>query len=341
MKVKLDSPHGVAGYPCGLIISDTQNHRIRKTSASYAVTTIGGGTEADYVDGLWSHSRFHEPMGIKCVGDLVILADSSNHRIRATDLKLKYTDTIAGSDNPGHQNGEWKSARFNTPTDVAWHESIIYVADAGNSCIRAIDTKEEKVRDFAGQCGKVGGFRDGPSTGDEATSALFNDPTGITVDAAGRVYVADTGNHRIRMIADGQVTTVAGDGTAGYINSGDENALGRLNAPMGVEITDDDILLIADTGNNMIRAHYCGKLRHIAGRESPGHVDAEVDSAQLDAPTAIALSDLDGFYVADSGNHVIRFISTKKISPLQGSDGRITLLKDAGASSMPDGGPDA
>lgn len=96
----------------------------------------------------------------------------------------------------------------------------------------------------------IASFADGA-----AANARFNNPQGVAIDAQGAIYVADTGNHRIRRIApDGAVTTVAGNGTAGFQNG--LGAAAQFNAPRGVAIDTLGNLYVADTGNHAVRLHH-------------------------------------------------------------------------------------
>jgi sugar lactone lactonase YvrE len=127
----------------------------------------------------------------------------------------------------------------------------LYVADSGNHCIRAVHLLESPptIELVAGTPTRPG-FRDGP-----AREAMFNFPTNVVVDAAGRVYVSDTKNSAIRRIdaATGEVTTIAGTGVAGFNGDNRPATDAKLNRPHGVAIHPDGRIFIADTDNNRVR----------------------------------------------------------------------------------------
>jgi len=137
------------------------------------------------------------------------------------------------------------SATLDTPSSLAIDTNgNLYVADTGNNRITKI-TSEGIVSTIAGD--GTAGYVDGP-----ATQSRFNGPIGVTVDAHGNVYVADTYNDRIRKIsADGQVSTVAGAGTPGYADGNRNTSL--FDTPSGLIVANDETLIVADTGNDRLR----------------------------------------------------------------------------------------
>jgi DNA-binding beta-propeller fold protein YncE len=270
--------------------------------------------------------------------------------------------TIAGLGVPGLADGATPLARFSDPFAVAvGRDGRIYVADGGDSNgIRRLD--EDAVATIAGS-GE--GFEDGPPA-----RARFNTPSGIAVAADGAVYVADTGNHRIRRIApDGQVTTVAGSGVAGLRDGRGRDA--QLNGPIGLAIaasvvptprhgwTDDlfarfrasgpgtDLqpapvrLLIVDTYNDAVRlVDADGIVTTIAGGSGPGFRDGRGPLAQFDTPCGItALAD-GTMIVADTGNDTLRRVTrdgdvtTLTLRPID-ANSDVSLFRPVGISSAP------
>ena len=217
---------------------------------------------------------------------------------------------LAGDGSPGLQNGQGAQARFADPFGVALdHEGNLYVADAGdNNLIRKI-TPDGLVSTLAG--GKEG-FKDGAGA-----EAAFNTPSGLAIDSSGNLYVADTGNHAIRKITPaGVVTTVAGDGTAGYHDGAARAA--RFNAPCGVAVDADDNLYVADTYNDRIRRITPdGQVTTVAGGDVPGYADGTASAARFDTPCAVVVTATGELFVADTGNNLIR-----KITP----DGQVTTF---------------
>ncbi len=214
--------------------------------------------------------------------------------------------TIAGlAGDPGFADGTASEARFQNPAGVAvGADDSIYIADAGNNRIRSMRLQPDLsgnpqwvVSTLAGN--GTAGFADGP-----AATAQFKNPQGVSVDAGGVVYVADTSNHRIRKIAlDGTVSTIAGDGTAGLTNGAGPQA--RFNSPRGLAVDQQGNIYVADTGNASVRLiNYAGQVSTIAGDGTIGSTDSP---PRFDCPSGVAVNGSTVYvYLADKGNHRIR-----------------------------------
>jgi len=152
--------------------------------------------------------------------------------------------------------------------------------------------------------------------GDPAASQL-NSPHAVALDSKGDIYIADTGNHRIRKISGGAITTIAGTGTLGYSGDGAAATAATLNAPSGLAFDSKDNLYIADTGNNVIRKISGTTITTVAGDhgQSAGYGGdlGAATSAILNAPTAVALDAAGNLYIADTGNSLIRKVDTNQI----------------------------
>lgn len=187
--------------------------------------------------------------------DAVYIADTGNHTIRRVRLAqsfegcwgLSRVDTLAGgAREPGYADGAGASARFNFPRGIASApDGSVYVADSGNHVIRRI-TPDGIVTTVAGQPG-VAGHRDGA-----ALDALLNLPSGIAVNDAGEVFIADTSNHCIRKLTpEGMLVTIAGTpGVSGHADGMAGNA--RFAGPVGLALTPRGVV-VADTSNDAIR----------------------------------------------------------------------------------------
>jgi RHS repeat-associated protein len=208
--------------------------------------------------------------------------------------------TLAGSGVAGFTDSNSTQAQFRNPAGIAaGANDALYIADAGNHSIRKI-VADGTVTTVAGN--GTTGFADG-----SGAAARFNNPQGVAVDANGIVYVADSGNHRIRRIAaDGAVTTLAGDGTAGLTNG--QGAQARFNAPQGITVDNSGGLYIADTGNNVVRyLSATGEVSTVAGDGTVGAGDAP---ARFNSPVGVAFDGTTLFvYLADSSNHRIRRVT--------------------------------
>jgi len=214
-----------------------------------SVTTVAGDGSPVFRDAAQpAQAAFADPFGIVVgVDGAIYVSDAGeSNRIRRITADGSVT-TLAGGGQAGegYADGAGPQASFNTPSGLAMDKSgDIYVADTGNNRIRKV-TPQGLVSTIAGD--GSAGYRDGP-----AAQAQFNGPIGITVDPAGNIYVADTYNDRLRVITPGgQVSTVAGTGEPGYA---DGDAAGALfDSPCAIVATADGALIVADTGNNLLR----------------------------------------------------------------------------------------
>jgi len=197
---RFDAPTGVAVDSSGNVyVADYANNRIRKITPAGVVSTLAGSGTRGHVDGPGTTALFDHLIGVAVDSSgNVYVADTDNHRIRkitpADRIEDRVVSTFAGTDTRGHADGPGTEAQFNYPYGVAVDSSgNVYVADADNNRIRKI-TPEGVVSIIAGTGTR--GSADGAGT-----TALFDSPDGVAVNSSGNVvYVADTGNHRIRKI---------------------------------------------------------------------------------------------------------------------------------------------
>jgi len=220
---------GPTGVVCdaggNLFVTDAGNNLIRKVVPSTGqVSTVAGNANPGFSNGTLLSASFNNPGGIAIDGSgNLYVADLLNNMIREVNLSSQQVTTIAGNnDTTTDRNGTDSTALFYYPTSVATDASgNIYVAEYVTNVIRKIGTNGI-VSTFAGS-GKAGWV---DSTG---TAAEFNGPSGLAIDKAGNLYVADTYNNAIRKITPaGAVTTVAGNGQAGA-NNGKALSLKRRN----------------------------------------------------------------------------------------------------------------
>ncbi|CAK4820299.1 unnamed protein product [Aphanomyces euteiches] len=269
-------------------------------------------------------------------------ADTDNHAIRVID-KTGAVTILAGNGVQGNVDAKGKEAKFNHPTDLAVaKDGTVYVADTLNNTIRKITAdgtvttlnavSDRKVLIASGQTIAAGDYKDGA-----LAQAKFNDPSGIAIDAKGNLYVSDTGNQKIRYIdlTSNQVTTVAGSGAyeaalanvVGDYADGDA-AKAIFNNPLGITVTDEGGLLIADSLNNSIRYLFNGKVSTIAGDidQFAGETNGVERSARFSVPTDVAVAADGTILVADSFNNKIRSIKPYQLPADLAKDASIKVV---------------
>lgn len=228
--------------------------------------------------------------------------------------------TLAGDGQPGANDGPGKRARFADPFGVARDRAgNLYVADGGdNNSIRKIAPD--------GSTTTLAGSTEGYAEG-HGTAAAFNTPSGVALDAEGNLYVADTGNNAIRKVTpQGQVSTLAGDGMAGYRDG--KGAGARFNGPLAVAVAADGAVYVADSYNDRIRRIAPdGTVTTVAGDGVPGMADGPGAQARFDTPGGLAITAGGELLVADTANDAIRKL---------GKDGQVSTV-----AAAPEGDRDA
>lgn len=253
-----NAPSGVCADDSGNIyVADFVNQRIRKISTTGWVSTIAGSGIAGLQDGAGDSARFNYPRGI-CIDKNynIYVGDSWNHRIRKITPNGNVSTYAGGGiigvqSVGGYVDAADTAARFYTPCGLSVDTAgNVFVADAYTHRIRKIDTSGMVSTVIgSGPIGQgQGAFHD--ST---ALDSRLNVPTEVFVDSAGNLYIGDTFNHRIRKMdkSTGNVSTVAGNGIAGFINGAPGNA--EFNNPRGIVAYSDGRVYVVDFNNNCIR----------------------------------------------------------------------------------------
>ncbi|WP_101926794.1 MULTISPECIES: gluconolaconase [Luteimonas] len=209
-------------------------------------------------------------------------------------------DLLAGDGVRGTRDGDARQARFDDPFGrVVGDHGVLHIADAGDSNrIRSLHP-DGRVTTLAGG---VEGFADG-----SGSAARFHTPSGLAIDVAGNLYVADTGNHAIRKVTpQGEVTTLAGTGEPGFVDG--PAAQARFRAPVGIAVDAAGQVFVADTDNDRIRVIRDGRVSTLAGGDGPGFLDGAGADARFDTPTGLALDPAGRLWIADTGNHALRSV---------------------------------
>ncbi len=316
----LESPAGLAVDAQGdLFIADTYNGRIRKVDTNGIITTVAGNGSAGYSGdgGAATNASLYFPLGVAvdAPGNLFI-ADYDNSCIRRVDANGVIT-TVAGNGYAGYSGdgGAATNANLYYPAGVAVDAGgNLFIADTFNERIRKVDTN--------GLITTVAGTGLGFYSGDggAATNAALDGPSGLTLDAQGDLVIVDTGNERIRDVtANGLITTVAGNGLAGYSGDGGPATNASLNSPRGVAADAAGNLFISDMGNQRIReVGTNGVITTLAGNGSEGYSGdgGMATNASLNYPFGLAVDAADDLFIADEDNNVIREIIPSGNSPI-------------------------
>jgi DNA-binding beta-propeller fold protein YncE len=304
-----------------------------------AITAVAGtGVEGLAGDGgPAARAQLALPAGLALDGaGHLYVADAGNNRVRKISPERIIT-TIAGSGPTGYLRGGFggdggpaTEAELNTPTAViVAPDGAVLIADARNNRVRRI-APDGTIATLAGN--GTEGFR---GDGGPAADAELDFPSGLALDAAGSLYIADTDNHRVRRVTpDGTIATIAGSGPTGYLRGGFGGdgrpaTAARLWRPFGLALDAAGSLYIADGFNNRVRRLTPdGTITTIAGSGPTGYLQGgfggdggPATAARLNFPRALVLDAAGQLYIADALNHRVRRVAR---------DGTITTVAGSG-----------
>ncbi len=287
--------------------------------AQDSVKTLAGQTlTGGAADGMGTNALFDDPTAIVMdTNGNFFVADSQNDAIRKVTTNGVVTTFAGQLGVSGSVNATGTNAQFNAPSGLAFDTNgNLFVSDTGNNTIREI-TPAGAVSTFAGTPG-FGGYADGAASG-----AQFSSPLGIAVATNGTIFVADSGNHCIRQISNGTVSTFAGDPLIwGTVDGTGTNA--QFNGPLGLTFDTRGNLYVSDANNNTIREIATnGLVMTFAGLAgADGSADGPLASARFRSPAELAFDRNGNLFVADSFNQTIREISTNgMVSTVSGAVG--------------------
>ncbi|MBU0465896.1 MAG: hypothetical protein KKD21_15810 [Proteobacteria bacterium] len=325
---RLDEPNGIFKDASeNLYIADTMHHRIRMVDTSGNISTVAGTGEPGNVGNegdLATAVELNEPRGIfKDSSGNLYIADTKNHKIRRVDTSGNIW-TFAGTGVAGHAGNEGDLAtavELNEPRGIFKDASgNLYIADTKNHKIRRVDT--------SGNIWTVAGTGDAGNTGDggAATSAKLNKPYGIFRDTSGIFYIADTNNHKIRMVdTSGNISTVVGTGSSGDTGDGNLATLATLKAPVDVFVDHNQNIFIVDLDSKRIRVVNAPtvndpvrKIYTLVGTGASGDgTDLPAVDITLKDPGGITMASSSygnkRIYISDSGNHKIKVLLLKTV----------------------------
>ena len=241
-------PQGMALQGDNLYVADTENHIIRKLDLkAKIVTTIAGtGKQAEFMasGGMGISSPLNSPWDLAYLDGQLYIAMAGAHQIWVMDLETTVFQPFAGSGREGRIDGPLDSCALAQPSGITISGSNLYFADSEVSSVRYVDREKKEVRTVVGQDLFVFGDEDG-----KGGEVRLQHPLGVT-NYNGFIYVADTYNHKIKIInpVDTTCITFSGDGHAGFTDGKEP----RFYEPGGLSF-DNDKLYVADTNNHAIR----------------------------------------------------------------------------------------
>ncbi len=343
----LDNPAGIAVASDGTVyIADTADYKIRKVTSAGAISTVAGNgtqcapsTSACGDGGPAVGSQLSNPRGLALGADgSLYIADSGTNRIRrlAPDGTIS---TVAGNgvacadptDGCG-DGGTATAANLKSPRGVAVdsQNGDLYIADSGTNRIRKVSAG--LITNVAGTGAVCSGPTQPCGDGGPATLANFNNPSGVAVDGAHNVYIADTYDNRIRRVsAGGSLTTIVGTGsgcadTTTSCGDGGTPTFAKLTNPFAVAVA-GAVVLIADSGAHKIRRVASGSISTIAGTgeqctTTPACGDGgAATAAAFNLPSALTVDAAGNIFVADTDDALIRWLTGPPVSTPPGGGG--------------------
>jgi len=327
----------------------------------YTITTIAGKCPATPCTGNYAgdggpatNAFLSGPSDVLYTSGNLYISDTVNNRIRQVNLSSGIISLAAGNGTAGYAGDgsppTANGAELSSPTGIVFDShGNFYIADSGNSVIREVGASSGNISTVAGDYTLGAGF-----SGDlgPATSAQFSNPSGVAVDSAGNIYIADPDNNEVRVVcanqtpiacknvAAGDINTFAGSYVKGASYSGDGGPAtsALLNDPVAVLLDKAGNLYISDSGNNAIRmVNPSGIITTVAG-DGTGNAGYSGDGgpatkAELNTPKGLALDSSGNLFIADHDNSVIRMVEPNgTITTIAGNQGR-------GAGYSGDGGP--
>jgi DNA-binding beta-propeller fold protein YncE len=303
-----------------LYISDTGAHRIRRTGTDATIGTLAGtiagagyGGDAN-APALTASFHTLAAVAFDEYRNQLYVADSASNKVRRVDLSANQVSRVAGTGVAGStgDNGPATLATLRNPGGLAYDGTshALYIADTGNHCVRKVDLATGIISTVAGQAGVAADGADGLGTGSQ-----LDTPRGLAC-ADGVLYIADTGNHRVRTLLHGQLARLAGTGAAGAGANNLAAGVAHLDRPEGVALgvrLGHQTVLIADTGNHRIREiRPNGKIYTL--------------NAGLNNPVAVGSDPAGDVLIADSGtDRIYRYTrSTNARAVLAGGAGNLS-----------------
>ncbi len=350
---KFNANNGIDVDTMGNIyIGDQSNGRVRMISKSTGIITTIAGTSTFGSSGDGGPATIAElggPAGVAVDsgGKFVYIADNGNNKIRMVDMTTGIITTLAGN-GTATTTGDGGPATAATVTVnrpegifVDGHYNIYFSENS------SFGTQSHRVRRIDGVTGIIttvaGNAGSGAYGGDGGlaigTACRLDEPTGVTVDGAGNLFIADYYNNRIRRVdaVTGIITTIAGTGSSGSSGDGFAATAAKLYWPSDMKFDYSGNLLVVDQLNNKVRRiSPSGIITSIAGNGAAGLVDAVAATAgEMKYPTSIAILPSGNFYVSDMSNNLVRYVYPDRAPYFSGGSRQmLTICENAPAVSL-------
>ncbi len=310
--------HVVTDASGNAYFTDNANHRIRKVTPSGTISTYAGNGLPGFAGdgGQATAAQMSGPSGITIdAAGNIYFADATLQRVRKVNTS-GVISTIAGTGVVGFlgDGAAATTARLSNPIGLfADANGNIFIADVGNNRVRKIDASGI-ITSVAGN--GVAGFG---GDGAAATAAKLSSPSSIAVDRYGNLYIGDLNNNRIRKVStSGIITTIAGNGTPGYLGDGGPAILAEINKPLGVAVDAVGNVMISDQFNHRIRkVDDTGGMSTVAGSGIAGFSGdgGPATNAKLNQPFGIVLDTTGNMFISDWGNYRLRKINYNNYLP--------------------------
>jgi|GEM_PF-3402010 len=314
----LSHPYGIAVDCDGnSYIADFENAVVRKVSPTGVISTVAGtgviGYSGDGGPATAANMSHARGVAVDAAGN-VYFSDYNNHAVRKVSTSGIITKVVGNGAGYSGDGGPASAARVSYPSGLTLDGAgNLYIADNGNAVIRKV-TPSGIISTFAGT--GIPGYAgdNGP-----ATAATFFQPAAVHADGSGNLYVADWGNQVVRKVdAAGIVTTIAGNGVAGYVGDGGPATAAKLNRPNGITSDNAGNIYFTEQLNSVVRkVNAAGFISTVAGNTLQGYSGDGGPAllAKLYQPMGLA-SDCDGrIYIADNANYAVRIMGTYNRTP--------------------------
>ena len=335
LTLPLSSPAGLAFDTAGnLYVASQYYSAIMQVTPGGTMSLFAGHGYSGFSDGDGgpaNAAHFLSPVGLAtdANGNLYVADNVAQviRRINSGGIISAIAGTVYMIGFSG-DGGSSTSALFLDPSGLAVDKlGNVLVADYGNNRVRKIDPVGLTITTTVGTAAPTG-------DGGNAVAAQILQPFGTALDAAGNLYIADTGNHRIRKVdTTGKISTIAGTGIAGYSGDGSTATAAQLNSPESVVVDSNGNILISDVGNSRIRKiSPTGTINTVAGNGTYGYSGDGLAAtrAELANPACVRVDANNNIYISDSDNYRIRKVNAQGI---------ISTVAGGNGTAYGDGGP--